>query len=387
MKNIVTFLKNKSVIGGITMVLFYQVVMILVFMTGYSAIPKNMTEMSVAIVNEDKQAGKEIAAGLAKQLPFKMVTDLPLDKAQEQLNDRELALVIHIPQDFTKQLSTSGTKAKMDFFMNQSNPAMVSSSMQSVVTQIMTNLNNQFATQTAQGVFQSMKMPAEQAQKLAAEIPTKLDANIVNTNPVPAGMHNQMAPFFLTMVSYTGAMIFSMMMVGAMNVLKRKMGLWQAFWSAQATNAIVALIAPLIGISIYFLIQGGYGAEIFVKVWLVHALELFGAIEFMSIFSLLLKDKAIFANLTLMLIQTISSGATMSREMMPWLFKIVSYISIMFYTVQTDFSVIFGGGKLTEHLLGLWIASIASMIICLISFYFVSPKESADESKPAAAVS
>jgi len=373
------FLKNKSVIGGITMVLFYQVVMILIFMTGYSAIPKNMTEMSVAIVNEDKQAGKEIAAGLAKQLPFKMVTDLPLDKAQEQLNDRELALVIHIPQDFTKQLSTSGTKAKMDFFMNQSNPAMVSSSMQSVVTQITTNLNNQFATQTAQGVFQSMKMPAEQAQKLAAEIPTKLDANIVNTNPVPAGMHNQMAPFFLTMVSYTGAMIFSMMMVGAMNVLKRKMGLWQAFWSAQATNAIVALIAPLIGISIYFLIQGGHGAEVFVKVWLVHALELFGAIEFMSIFSLLLKDKAIFVNLTLMLIQTISSGATMSREMMPWLFKIVSYISIMFYTVQTDFSIIFGGGKLTEHLLGLWIAAIASMIICMVSFYFVSPKEATDD--------
>ncbi|MEC0242185.1 hypothetical protein P4H66_20480 [Paenibacillus dokdonensis] len=379
MKNILMFLKNKSVIGGIAMVLFYQVVMILIFMTGYSAIPKNMTEMSVAIVNEDKQAGKEIAAGLAKQLPFKMVTDLPLDKAQEQLNDRELALVIHIPQDFTKQLSTSGTKAKMDFFMNQSNPAMVSSSMQSVVTQITTNLNTQFATQTAQGVFQSMKMPAEQAQKLAAEIPTKLDANIVNTNPVPAGMHNQMAPFFLTMVSYTGAMIFSMMMVGAMNALKRKMGLWQAFWSAQATNAIVALIAPLIGISIYFLIQGGHGAEVFVKVWLVHALELFGAIEFMSIFSLLLKDKAIFVNLTLMLIQTISSGATMSREMMPWLFKIVSYISIMFYTVQTDFSIIFGGGKLTEHLLGLWIAAIASMIICMVSFYFVSPKEAADD--------
>ncbi|GIP28930.1 hypothetical protein J23TS9_40600 [Paenibacillus sp. J23TS9] len=379
MKNILTFLKNKSVIGGITMVLFYQVAFILIFMSGYSAIPKNMNEMTVAIVNEDKQAGKEIAAGLAKQLPFKMVTDLPLDKAQEQLNDRDLALVIHIPQDFTKQLSTSGTKAKMDFFMNQSNPAMVSSSMQSVVTQITTNLNNQLATQTAQGVFESMKMPAEQAQKLAAEIPTKLDANIVNTNPVPPGMHNQMSPFFLTMVSYVGAMIFSMMMVGAMNALKRKMGLWQAFWSAQATNAIVSLIAPLIGISIYFLIQGGFGAEVFVKVWLVHALELFGAIEFMSIFSLLLKDKAIFANLTLMLIQTISSGATMSREMMPWLFKIVSYISIMFYTVQTDFSIIYGGGKLTEHLLGLWIAAIASMIICMVSFYFVSPKEVADD--------
>ncbi|MWV46384.1 DUF3533 domain-containing protein [Paenibacillus sp. HJL G12] len=379
MKNILTFLKNKSVIGGITMVLFYQVAFILIFMTGYSAIPKNMNEMTVAIVNEDKQAGTDIAAGLAKQLPFKMVTDLPLDKAQEQLNDRDIALIIHIPQDFTKQLSTSGTKAKMDFFMNQSNPAMVSSSMQSVVTQITTNLNNQLATQSAQGVFQSMKMPAEQAQKLAAEIPTKLDANIVNTNPVPAGMHNQMAPFFLTMVSYVGAMIFSMMMVGAMNALKRKMGFWQAFWSAQATNAIVSLIAPLIGISIYFLIQGGYGAETFVKVWLVHALELFGAIEFMSIFSLLLKDKAIFANLTLMLIQTISSGATMSQEMMPWLFKIVSYISIMFYTVQTDFSIIFGGGKLPEHLLGLWIASIASMIICLLAFYFVSPKEAADD--------
>ncbi|GAB6991137.1 YhgE/Pip domain-containing protein [Paenibacillus pini] len=375
MKNIVTFLKNKSVIGGITMVLFYQVVFILIFMTGYSAIPKNMNELSIAIVNEDQTSGKEISASLQKQLPFHISTPTSLDQAKKDLDDREIHMIIHIPQDFTQQLSKQDGKGKMDFFVNQSNPAMVTSTMQSVITQITTNMNQQFAVQTAEGILKGAHVPDDQAKQLAASIPAKLDANIVDSNPTPPGMHNQMAPFFLSMVSYVGAMIFSMMMVGAMNALKGKMGLWQAFWASHATTAIVALLAPLVGLGIYFLVQGGYGPAIFVKVWLTHSLELFAAIEFMSIFSLLLKDKAIFANITLMLIQTISSGAVMSQSVMPGFYRALSHVSIMFYTVQTDLSLFFGGGKLGEHLTGLIILALAFTVIVALSFAFVSPKE------------
>jgi len=48
-----SLLKNKNVIGGIFMILFYQIAMLGIFLSGYSAIPKNVSELSVAIVNED----------------------------------------------------------------------------------------------------------------------------------------------------------------------------------------------------------------------------------------------------------------------------------------------------------------------------------------------
>lgn len=373
MKNFLTMFKNGAVIGGIVMVVFYQIAFISIFMSGYSAIPKNMNELTIAIVNEDAQAGKSITEQLKKEMPFHIVTDKSLAQAREDLNDRDVHMVINIPADFTKKLSTQGEHVQMDFILNESNPAMVTSTMQQVATQITTQLNQGFASQTAEGIFKSMKMPEDQAKKLAADLPSKLTPNMIQTNPVPAGMHNQMAPFFLTMVSYVGAMIFSMMMVNGINMVKSKMGLWQAFWSGQAVTAVVSLIAPLIGISIYFLVQGGYGPEVFFKIWLLHAVELYAAIQFMSIFSLLLKDKAIFVNLTLMLIQTICSGAVMTYGMMPGFFKFFSHISIMYYTVQTEFSLFFGGGQIAQHLTGLIVCAVASLVIVMLSYKFVNP--------------
>ncbi|MFC7678771.1 YhgE/Pip domain-containing protein [Paenibacillus sp. GCM10028914] len=373
MKNFLTLLKNGSVIGGIVMIVFYQIAFIAIFMSGYSAIPRNMDALSIAIVNEDVEAGKQIAEQLQKELPFKIVTDLSLDQAKEDLNNRDIHMVLHIPNDFSQKLSEQGEHPNLDFLINQSNPAMVTSTMDQISSQITNSLNQQFAVQGAEGIMLKLNMPEDQAKELAADIPSKVTPNVVYSNPVPAGMHNQMAPFFLTMVSYVGAMIFSMMVVGAMNMVKGKMGVWPAFWSAQGVNALVSLLAPLIGLTIYFLIQGGYGAETFVKVWLLHSLELFAAIEFMSIFSILLKDKAIFANLSLMLIQTISSGAVLTYGMMDGFYKFFSHISIMYYTIQTEFSILFGGGKIGENLTGLIIIAVVSTVIASLSFKFISP--------------
>ncbi|MVP01662.1 YhgE/Pip domain-containing protein [Paenibacillus lutrae] len=363
MKSFVTLLKDKSVIGGIVMALFYQIVFISVFMYGYSAVPKNIDQLSVSIVNEDTKAGKDIAEQLQKQLPFQITSDSSLAEAKEELNDRKTHMIVHIPANFTEQLSKQGEQVKMDFLINQSNPAMVTSTMQQVVSQITGSLNQQFAVQGVQGILQGMNVPEEQAKQLSEQVPAKLAANVINSNEVPAGMHNQMAPFFLSMVSYVGAMIFSMLVVGATLARRKELGTWQAFWSAQGINALVSLVVPVVGLTIYFLVQGGFGGEIFMKAWMLQALEMFAAIEFMSIFCLLLGDKAIFVNITLLLMQTISSGAVMTQDMMPGLFKALSYVSVMFYSVQTSFSILFGGGQAGVHLLGLALMAVISLLV------------------------
>lgn len=373
MKNFLKLLRNGSVIGGMIMVAFYQVVFITIFMTGYSAIPKNISDLSIAIVNEDPKNGAQIASQLKDELTFRTVTDIPLEQAKTDLNNRDVSMVIHIPADFSSKLAKTGEHPQLNYLINQANPASVASTMDQVAASITSSLNQQFAVQGAEGAFLDLNMPADQAKKLAADIPAKVTPNVVHTNPVPVGMHNQMAPFFLTMVAYVGAMIFSMLIVTAMNQLKSKMGRWPAFWSGQGVIVLVSLVAPLIGLSIYYLISGGYGAETYVKIWLLHSLELFAAIQFMSIFSLLLKDKAIFANLTLMLIQTISSGAVLTYDMMDGFFKFFSNISIMYYTVQAEFSLMFGGGKIGENLASLAIMAAASTIVAYLSYRFVSP--------------
>lgn len=379
MKPILTFLKNKAVTGGIFMVIFYQIVFIGLFMYGYSAIPKNMTDLTVAIVNEDEQYGQQIAQQLSEQLPFRMDGSLTLADAQEKLDDRDIQMIVHIPKDFSEKMTKQDEKVRLDFFVNASNPAMVSSSMQSVVTQITDKMNAQFAVQSAEGILKGLQVPDDQAKQLAEGIPSKLVANVVTSNPLPAGMHNQMAPMFLSMVSYVGAMIFSMILVGATNGMKNVLGKGKAFMAYQAISVGTSLVAPLVGLGIYFCVQGGYGAETFLHMWLLHSLEMLTAIEFTGIFILLFGQGGMLVNLTLLLAQTISSGAVMAREMMPGFFKPFSYVAPMFYSVHADFDILFGGGKMTQYVLGLAAIAVFSLLIGIVIYQVKSMRAPAKQ--------
>lgn len=368
MNPLLTFLKNKMVTGGIFMVFFYQVIFIGLFMYGYSAIPKNMTELSVAIVNEDANYGKQIAEQLQGQLPFKIDSSMTLEEAQKRLNDRDVQMVVHIPQDFSEKLANPDGKVQIDFLLNGSNPAMVSSSMQSVVTQITNKLNANLAVQSAEGVLKGAGIADDQAKQMAQVIPSKLNANIVTDNAPPAGMHNQMAPMFLSMVSYVGAMIFSMILTGATNGLRKQLGNARAFMGYQGVSILTSIVAPLVGLGIYFSIQGGYGAEKFFHMWMLHSLEMFTAIQFTGIFCLLAGQAGMLLNLPIMLIQTIASGAVMTQDMMPGLFKAFSYIVPMFYSVHADFDILFGGGKLGTYVIGLAAVGLFSLLIGILIY-------------------
>jgi len=356
------FLRNKLVLSAVFMMVFYQVLMIGVFMSGYSAMPKNMTKLPIAVVNEDDRSGAEFVEQMKGELPFPMVTGLSLSEAQRQLDDREVHLIIHIPADFTKALSEQGTQAKMAFYVNDSTPASVSSSMRTVAGQISDQVAKQVQSQSFEGLLQGMNVPADQAAQTVEGIMSKISPEIVSTNTPPSGMHNQMAPMFLTMATYVGAMIYSMMSVSALNQNKASMGKRKAFLSLQGVNVVLSLFAPLVGVSVYFCVQG-YGGEAFFKVWLVHALEMFTAIEFTSIFCMLFGQGGMLLNLPILLSQTIAGGAVLPREMMPGFFEAVSYVTPMFYTIQLDYNVLFGGGQSSRWVAGLALVGAGALLI------------------------
>lgn len=360
------FFKNKAVISGIFMMVFYQILMISIFMWGYSSVPKNMSDLSVAIVNEDEKSGTQLVSQLKENLPFKQVTDVTLEDAQEELENRNLHLLIHIPQDFTTKMTAESEQAKLDFYINQSNAQTITSGMQSVINQISDQFATQTQTQSFIQILQNYQMTEEQAKQTVHSIMNKVVPNIVSTNTLPQGMHNQMAPMFLSMASYVGAMIFSMMSVGALNQLKGKLGKAKSFMYLQGVNIMLSLIVPLIGVSIYHTVQG-YGTEAYFKIWMIHALEMFTAIEFTSLFFFIAGQAGMLLNLPLVLIQSIACGAAIPQEMMPGFFKFMSYISPMYYSVHLDYNVLFGGGNTAHYVIGLaFIASAAFVINSVI---------------------
>lgn len=363
MKSFLSFLKNKGVIGAIFMVIFYQIIMMGAFIPGYSAIPKNIDEIKIAIVNEDEQYGKTIENQLKDSLPFKhILSGESLKDSKEQLNDRDIQLIIHIPNDFSSNLQNAELKPDINFYVNEANPAMITSVMNQVISNIDAELNKSFSVNYAKGVLINMNVPEKQATELANSMEDQLHTNIVTINKVPAGLNNQMAPMFLTLVSYVGAMIASMLLAKAYVHLKGSMGKWRTFFNMQAVSVLIALIAPIVGILIVNLIHG-YGGEIFMKLWMHHALQLFVSLQFTFIFSLLLGDGGMLVNLPLLLLQTIACGAVMTREVMYGFYRAISYVSPMYYTVQSDFSILFGGGHIKGQVLTLALIGVIALVI------------------------
>ncbi|WP_407270437.1 YhgE/Pip domain-containing protein [Radiobacillus sp. PE A8.2] len=356
------FLKNRGVIAAMFMAIFYQVIFMVIYIPGYSAIPKNIDQMNVALVNEDSNYGETIAGQLSEELPFHVETGYSLEESRDMLNDRDLQLVIHIPSDFTANLTSGETQPGIDFYTNESNPTIITSTTQSVIDQVQAQLGEQFSISKAEGILANFNVPEDQASELAASIQNSLDVNTVTINEVPDGMHNQMAPMFLTLVSYVGAMIASLMLTGTFRDMKAKIGKWKSYLYMNIVTVMIAVIAPLIGISILFAIHG-YGSTTFMHLWMHHALELFVALQFTSVFCLLAGQLGMILNLPIMLAQVIANGSVVTRDMMYGVYRAISYVSPMYYSVQSDYSIMFGGGKLASYEWHLALIGVAAIVI------------------------
>lgn len=364
------FLNLQGFKASIFMGIFYAIAMLLIFLLGYSALPGNMDELKVAIINDDAgESGSQIAEQLTESLPFKIDTELTNEKALDKLGDNKYALVIHIPETFTEN-AQKGESAQIDFTVNEASATMVSSAMSSVVTEINNQLSTSFSTQTAHGVLLNMNVPEEQATAIAEQIETAYVGNYVIMNDVPDGMHNSMLPMFLTMACYVGAMIAAMQLVGAFNLSRGKASKVKLFTYVQGSALIIAVVSTIFALIVAFSIAD-LDTSIIFKLAAQQILLYMAAFNVCAIFTFLIGEAGMIINIPVLLSQTIANGATMPREMMYGFFNFVSHISPMYYSVQSYYAVMFGSTEQSPFLWGLVAVAAGAMIINMIIVRFV----------------
>lgn len=337
------FLKTRGAIAAIFMGIFYAVAMLGIFLPGYAAIPGNVDKLPIAIVNEDAgEYGAKIADQLEKNLPFKNIeTDVANKQALKDLEKNELALVVHIPKTFSKDMQKGETSSSIDFTINEAGATTISSTMKSVVTEINNQLSTQFSQQTAQGVLMNFNVPKEQASELAKKIETAYVGNVVSINEVPNGMNNNMLPMFLTMAGYTGAMIGAMQLVGAFKENRKKASKTRLFIYVQLAALLIAVVASLAATGIAYLINDPSASK-FLSIVGQQILNYMVCFNFTAILIFLVGEGGMILNLPILLIQTLANGATMSREMMYKPYEWMSHISPMYYSVQAYFAKLYG---------------------------------------------
>jgi len=368
------FIKSKGAIASIFMGIFYAVAMLGIFLPGYTALPGNMDELKIALVNDDKgEAGAQIATQLQESLPFKEIdTDLTNKKALKELEKNEYALVIHIPENFSED-AQSGKGTNIDFTVNEASATMVSSAMSSVVTEINKQLSTSFSQQTAQGILMQFNVPEEQAKELATQIENSYTGNYVVMNDVPNGMHNNMLPMFITMASYVGAMIAAMQLVGSFKANRGKASKTRLFIYVQLTALIIAILSMVATLIISFSITD-IDLDILLPVAGQQILVYMAAFNLCAIPIFLVGEGGMVLNIPILLMQTLANGATMPRDMMYAPYEWMSYISPMYYSVQAYLSTMFGSISPTPYILGLAAVCLGAMLInALIAAFLHKP--------------
>ncbi len=358
------FLKTKGAIGAIFMGIFYAVAMLGIFLPGYSAIPGNIDKLPIAIVNDDTgEYGAKIADQLQEKLPFKKIEmDLTNKKALKDLEHNDLALVVHIPKTFSKNMQKGETSSSIDFTINEAGATTVSSSINSVITAINNQFSTQFSQQTAEGILMNVNVPKEQAAELAKKIETSYVGNVVKINEMPDGMNNNMLPMFLTMAGYTGAMIGAMQLVGVFKSSRGKASKTRLFCYVQLTALLVAVISSLAGTGIAYLINKPSGS-LFFSVLGHQILNYMVCFNFTAILIFLVGEVGMIFNLPILLIQTLANGATISRDMMYLPYKWMSYISPMYYSVQGYFADLYGSISASPYIWSMVAVGAAAMLI------------------------
>ncbi|PLR73274.1 YhgE/Pip domain-containing protein [Bacillus sp. UMB0728] len=386
------FLKTRGAIASIFMGIFYAAAMLGIFLPGYSAIPGNVDQMPIAIVNEDAGAyGAQIAGQLQENLPFKEIeTDISNKQAIKDLNHNDLALVVRIPETFSADLQKGEGSTGIDFTINEASATTVSSTMKSVVGEINNQLRSQFSQQTAQGVLMNFNLPEDQAAEMAKKIETAYSGNVISINKIPAGMNNNMLPMFLTMAGYVGAMIGAMQLVAAFRESRGKASKTRLFLYVQLTALLIAVVSSAVAVGVAYLVNEPSG-DLFFGIAGQQILNYMVCFNFTAVLVFLIGEGGMVLNLPILLMQTLANGATISREMMYAPFQWMSHISPMYYSVQAYMANMYSSISPSPYLWSMAAVGGAAMLIniAIVAFLHkpapvVIPELDASESLKAA---
>jgi hypothetical protein len=274
-------------------------------------------------------------------------------------------MIIIIPKDFIKNLATG--KSSLNFYINESNTTTAVTTMKEVAKSITDNINQSMYQGKLSNILKSFDIVPAKQQIIAEQLKNSVIQNNIYINKAPGSMDYVMTPAFLSIATYASSMVSAIILMNILIAFIPIIGKWKSFYYVEITGCVIAILAPLFGmIMARILISISY--EKFLTLYLQQVFMQITAFQFTLIFSLLLGQYGILANIPLLLAQTIAGGGTMPLQIMPGLFKFISYVTPMYPNTQIDFGLLFGGPKIIFELRLLAIFFLTFLLLLAIVF-------------------
>lgn len=358
-KAVLTYLKKPQTMIAVVVALMAQLIFCAVWMTAYDGVLDRVDRLKIAIVNEDGAFGSKVEQQIKSKLPFKVAV-LSKEQALDALLQRDVHMVLTIPESFGKSLTTPGTRAKLTYTVNESNPQLSKNVMQSVAAQVTDELNRSAALQGAEIVLQQLKLPSDQASEIAQGLVNKVESQVESLNPV-VGMHNQMVPMMLVLASYVGAMMMAMNIHQVSETIGSALSKRQHLAFRSLIIVVAAAVISMVGSSLIAAL-GGQMKSGFGLFWLFHFLTLATFMFFAQMFLAVFGMAGMFLNMAVLSLQLVTSGTIVPREMLSGVYQWIGRFLPATYSVEGIMNLQFGGvhtGKDAELLLATILVSVA----------------------------
>lgn len=352
------FMKRPTTWVGILTALMFQVIFSVIWMTGYNGVTDRTDQLRIAIVNEDVAMGQAITANMQENLPFDIVESDSLEKAREELNERDLQMVVYIPADFSQKATDANGQGSLIYYMNESNPALIKSIMSGAATQITAEVNKQAVAIGIQKTLAGANVPEAQATATSASLSERVTSDIQSSNVVQ-GMNNQMVPMMMVLASYVGAMIMGMNLEQSSMGVAAQAGKWRRFAARSVINVAAAVVVSLVGATLLVSL-GGQVEQGFLHLWGFQLLFLLTFMFVSQMFLYLFGMAGMLFNIMLLSAQLVSSGAIVPRELLSDFYTGLGAALPATYAVEGNMNILFGGpGVGSEVTILLLIALVA----------------------------
>ncbi|MBB4826744.1 putative phage infection (PIP) family protein YhgE [Sporosarcina luteola] len=341
---------------GVMAAVMFQLIFFSVWLTAYNGVQDRTHNLAIGMVNEDIKA-ELIAEELQKNLPVETKQFHTLEEALDQLNEREVNMIIHIPENFVSSLG-SDARPSIQYWINQANATSSKTMMEQLSFEVTNKLNTEISLQQKTAATTAIeqqlnKLPVEppvaQAigeafQTLVASVQSEpLDKVVHKTNAVDQFSAN-LVPLMVIISSFVGAMVMIMQINEAAGTLSTTYSKWGLFFGRQMINLTVAFLLPVLTFGLMKLFDVA-SEESFLAIYLFQGVMFLTFLLFAQVFVYVFGNFGMVFNILALSLQLVTSGVLVARELLPNGYHAIASFLPATYGADGYYTIVFGGNE------------------------------------------
>jgi len=343
---------------GIFATIAFQIIFFTVWMTAYDGVSERKENLIIGVLSEDRDLGQEISKQIEELLPYNVQTFTSIDNAKNELDNRNINMIIQIPADFTIQIQERKT-ANIIYWINQANASLSKSLMEGIANQLTEEINhNLYPIQQGEVIKgfsqQFEQFPIEQdmstliKEAVVSTVSSLQDKSIqptvMKTNDVEKGFAANFVPLMVIISSFAGAMVMIMQHQQAAQLIGLTVTKWQLFFARQIINIGVAFLLPFVTIGLMKILNIS-SEESLLTIYIFQSLMFWAFLCLAQVFVLLFGNIGMVFNILALSLQLVTSGVLVPKAMLSDFYNKLAAFLPATYGADGYYTIIFGGSS------------------------------------------